>query len=234
MPKNLLLPGAKSAILLEKPRTPFSPWWHRLAILGGIIAIVIGGGDVLARLANQLSFDESMAFTAFAPAVLLDPLIQQEVQGISVEPFVPTRVVISSIGVDAQVESVGKTAEGAMSTPKALANLGWYSLGAKPGASGNAVFAGHVNNSLGFRGVFKELSKIKEGDTVEVRGAGGAKLTYTVESITSYKENEAPLRDIFANSGSPGVALITCEGEWDEATSTFDNRLVVVARLVNP
>lgn len=234
MQKNLLLPGAKSAILLDQPHRPFSPWWRRTALAVGALTVLVGGVDVLTRFAENFEGD-NVAFTAFAPAVLLlNPSLQAEVQGATTAPFVPVRVVIASIGVNAKVEQVGKTAAGAMATPKALANLGWYSLGAKPGSAGNAVFAGHVNNSLGFPGVFKKLSEIKKGDTFDVVGEEGERLTYRVETITSYQEEEAPLEEIFTKTGPSNVILITCEGAWDEATHTFDKRLVVVAEPLWP
>ncbi len=194
--------------------------------------MLIGGADAVSRLSDRLLGEEA-AFTAFAPAALLfDPSLQGEVQGTSTAPIIPARVVIDSIGVDASVEQVGKTADGAMATPKALSNLGWYSLGQKPGSSGNAVFAGHVNNALGLPGVFKELSDIQRSDRVEVRGEDGVTLVYEVESIAVYKEQEAPLEEIFATQGASKIVLITCEGAWDEVTRTFDKRLVVIAKLI--
>ena len=121
-----------------------------------------------------------------------------------------------------------------MDTPQALANVAWYAPGQKPGEKGNAVFAGHVNNALGTAGVFKELSALQKGDEVQVVGESGATLTYIVESSNEYFLDRAPLEQIFANEGSSGIALITCEGSWDPSARTYDKRLVVVARLQNP
>jgi len=234
MPKRLLLPAAKSGVLIEKPRPNISRWWRRAALVFGLLAVLVGGADATARFAERFLGDNA-AFSAFAPAaLLLEPELQGEVRGATVEAFVPARIVVPSIGVDAVVEEVGKTAAGAMATPKVLANLGWYKLGGKPGGQGSAVFAGHVNNALGLPGVFKELSLIKKGDTVEVRDAQGQKLVYQVESIVAYEAEGAPLEEIFDNTGPSRVVLITCEGEWDTTTHTFDKRLVVVAQLLNP
>ncbi|MDP4020986.1 MAG: class F sortase [Candidatus Adlerbacteria bacterium] len=234
MPKRLLLPSARSGVLVEKPSRPFSPWWRRAVLVFGLVAILIGAADAVTRFADRF-LGEDAAFNAFAPAILLlDPTLEGEVQGTSTAVFVPARLAVPSIGIDAQVEQVGKTAEGAMATPKVLANVGWYRLGSKPGEEGNAVFAGHVNNALGLPGVFKKLSQIKKGDTVEVAGSVGETLVYEVESIISYEESVAPLQEIFANKGPSKVVLITCEGVWDETTHTFSERLVVVAHLKNP
>jgi LPXTG-site transpeptidase (sortase) family protein len=233
MPKRLLLPSAKSGVLVEKSSRPFSPWWRRTVLVFGLVAVLLGAADAVTRFANHF-LGEDAAFNAFAPAVLLlDPTLQGEVQGASTGAFVPVRLTIVSIGIDAQVEQVGTTVAGAMATPKVLSNIGWYRLGSKPGEAGNAVFAGHVNNALGFPGVFKELSQIKKGDTVKVLGEKGEHLVYEVESITSYEESAAPLEEIFTNTGLSKIVLITCEGVWDEVTRTFDKRLVVVAHFKN-
>jgi LPXTG-site transpeptidase (sortase) family protein len=231
MPKKLLLPSAKSGVLIDIPQKNRSPWWHKAAFVLGLIVVLVGSADAVSRVAERF-FGEGAAFTAFAPAaLLLDHALQGEVQGTTTAAFIPARLVVPAIGVDARVEQVGKTAEGAMDTPEKLVNVAWYKLGAKPGGEGNAVFAGHVNNALGFPGVFKELSQLKKGDTIKVSDSQGSVLTYQVESITSYTEGSAPLEEIFTNAGPSRVVLITCGGTWDEATRTFDKRLVVVAHL---
>jgi LPXTG-site transpeptidase (sortase) family protein len=206
------------------------PWWRTAALVVGVLAVVAGGVDLASRAAGAAVLS-NIAFTTFAPAaLLLEPELVPALEPASTEPLVPVRLVVPAIGVDAEVEQVGKTLQGAMATPEALANVGWYRLGAQPGAAGNAVFAGHVNNALGLAGVFKELSKLKKGDEVRVQGQDGTELVYVVERIDSYKEAEAPVEEIFATSGPTQLVLITCEGEWDEVTRTFDKRLVVVAR----
>jgi LPXTG-site transpeptidase (sortase) family protein len=226
MPKRLLLPGAKSGVLLGNPAPLPSIWGRRLALLLGVVAILVGGADAFSRVAERV-FDNDAVFIAFAPAATL---FTTE----TVQTFVPTRLTIPALGVNAAVEQVGKTEADKMATPNALVNVGWYKLGSKPGEDGNAVFAGHVNSRAGLPGVFKNLSKIKKGDTVTVTGGDGASLTYEVESITTYTEGNAPLEQIFTTTGPSNLVLITCEGDWDEATATFDKRLIVVARLLTP
>src|SRR3989344_1764231 len=231
MPKNLLLPSARTGVLVEHPRKHLSPWWRKAAVMGGLIAILVGGADAMARVAEQYLGDDVVFTTNASTAALFVPSPLGEVEGAAVEAFVPTRIVVSAIGVDAEVESVGKTAEGAMATPSTLSNVGWYKLGSKPGEEGNAVFAGHVNNAVGLPGVFKKLSDIKKGDTVTITGAQGEVLSYKVVTIDSYIEDAAPLSEIFTKNGPSQIVLITCQGTWDEETRTFNKRLIVVARL---
>jgi len=234
MPRKLLLPSAKSGVLLESPRPALSPWWRRAALLFGLAAVLVGGADVVSRLAYSVAGERAL-FSAFAPGVLLiDPSLEAQVQGTRTTSVVPARVQVTSLGIDAPVEQVGKKTGGDMAAPKLLSHVGWYKLGSKPGEQGNAVFAGHVNNGLGFGGVFENLSKIATNDTVVVVGEDGESLVYVVERITVYDKDAAPLDEIFASTGPSRVVLITCEGEWQPAAGTFDKRLVVVAKLKTP
>lgn len=234
MSAKLLLPSARSGVLLEPPRPHVSPWWRRIALVIGVVTVLVGAADAFTRAADYLSGID-ISFTAFAPAALIvDPSLQGVVEGGQSEGIVPAKLRLPSIGVEAYVEHVGKKADGSMDAPKALANVAWYELGAMPGEPGNAVFAGHVNSSLGLPGVFTDLSKVRVGQKVEVLGEDGERYTYEVERVTEYNLSSAPLTEIFANTGPSKLVLITCEGEWDKEARTYNKRLVVVARLINP
>src|SRR3989344_9583914 len=103
MPKRLLLPASKSGVLIKNPRPGISRWWRRAALALGLVVVLIGGADVAARFAERFLGDDA-AFSAFAPAaLLLEPELQGEVRGAAVEAFVPARIIVPSIGVDAAV-----------------------------------------------------------------------------------------------------------------------------------
>ncbi len=221
-------------MLLPVPPPKISPWWRRIALVLGVLVILVGTADVFTRAAAFVSTTD-ISFDAFAPgALIVNPELWGEIHGTSTAAFVPATLIIPAIGVEAPVEQVGKKADGSMDTPKKLSDVAWYEPGQKPGEPGNAVFAGHVNNALGLAGVFKELSKLKEGDRIEVEGAGGERLVYEIESVSEYFLDNAPISDIFTNRGPSKIALITCQGSWDASTRTYDKRLVVVAHLLNP
>ncbi len=233
----LLLPSAKSGVLVRRPTA--SPLWRIAAIVVGLGVVCVGAVDVFGRLEEKVAaFDlGSIGFLAFAPvAVANDPSLVTRVTGepapVVAEPLVPLYVRIPAIGVDALVEAVGKKPNGAMDTPKKFDEVAWYSLGSKPGAAGNAVFAGHVNNALNLDGVFAHLQDVEVGTTIEVEGTHGEVLTYEVVDIQTYKVDEAPLEEIFRITGPSQIVLITCEGEWNSAVRSYDERLVVVAKLL--
>ncbi|TSC69682.1 MAG: peptidase C60 family protein [Parcubacteria group bacterium Gr01-1014_56] len=211
-----------------------SHWLRKSAVGLGLVAIIVGGADVATRLSKNV-FGDQASLLAFAPAaILIDPSLSGIAATQLSEPLVPIKLVVPALGINAAVESVGKKSDGSMASPSTFLTLAWYKLGSKPGEPGNAVFAGHVNNALTSAGVFEHLDQIKLGDTVEVIDAQKKVLKYSVEDITSYPTNAAPLEKIFATSGPSRVVLITCEGDWDGNAHSYDKRLVVVARLITP
>lgn len=227
--KPLLLPGAKSGILLSATPAPLS-LWRIVALTAGIVVICVGAADVVSRMANEVFAGEA-AFISFAPAVaILNPSILGSATSTS---FVPAQIKVPSIGVAANVEKVGVNPDGTMGTPNTFGNVGWYSLGVHPGDPGSAVFAGHVNNALTTAGVFQHLSQIHPGDKIILTSKEGQMLTYSVKEINEYVTDTAPTDKIFARSGPSQIVLVTCEGSWDEKAHAFNKRLVVVARQVS-
>ncbi len=139
----------------------------------------------------------------------------------------PMRVIIPSIGVDASVEQVGVTADGAMDTPADPWNTGWYAPGVKPGQTGNAAIAGHVDYHGIGPVVFWDLNKLAVGAEVLVVTDAGQTLRFTVRGSEYYTDDNAPLLDIFGPANTVDLNLITCGGTFDPVTRHYDQRLVV-------
>lgn len=201
----------------------------------GLFVVLVGAADITSRLSHSF-LGEDAAFTAFAPAVtLFNPSSPNSLFGASpstTTPLVPALLTVPSIGVKANVEQVGKKADGSMGTPQTFEDVAWYNLGAKPGEAGNAVIAGHVNNAIFTRpGVFEHLSSINIGDEVTLSDTSGRSLSYKVTDIEQYPADTAPAAAIFATTGPSQVVLITCDGDWVQSDHSFDKRLVVFARL---
>ncbi len=146
----------------------------------------------------------------------------------------PARLAIPSLGIDASVQKLGINAEGAMAAPSDFSEVGWYEYGAVPGYTGTAVIAGHLDNGIGLDGVFKHLDQLAVGDTIIVEAANGTKIDFIVSSIHSYPYASVPDTSLFATTGPPRLALITCSGSLLYAQHTYDRRLVVIAALQQP
>lgn len=142
----------------------------------------------------------------------------------------PVRLLIPSIKVDAAIQHVGLTAEGAMGVPSNLSDVAWYQLGPKPGEAGNAVIAGHHSSRSWVGAVFDDLVKLQPGDNITIVDDRGTSIGFVVREIRIYEANSDPA-EIFASSDSIHLNLITCTGQFNMVTQSFSQRLIVFADI---
>lgn len=143
----------------------------------------------------------------------------------------PQRLLIPKIAVAAEVEEVGITEEGNMEVPEILQNVGWYKFGAIPGAKGNAVFAGHLDDSLRQPLVFWRLDELVVGDDIYILNEEGEELHFKVTGKELYDYNSFETEDIFGPTDERHLNLITCTGTWLEDLQVYDKRLVIFAEI---
>lgn len=187
-----------------------------------VILVIVGAIDLLARAAAPASPAEVSADAASERHASFEALA---------DPLTPSRLSIPKLGIDTMVEPVGLNARGNMTVPSTYRTVSWYRPGAKAGAAGNTVIAGHLDNSLGLPGVFERLHILSVGDTLAIEDARGESLVYNIVSMTVYDLEKAPAEEIFSTDGPSRLVLITCNGAWDKDKKSYDKRLVVVARL---
>lgn len=182
---------------------------------------------------NPLSDPRPASSPAPSPPPSPPPTVQKS--AIPSEPVTanaPVQLLIPNIDVDAPIERVGITPDGAMGIPKNPANAGWYALGARPGDIGSAVIAGHLNWYQGVTGAFANLHKLKPGDTVMTQDNNGEIVFFAVREIRTYDAADEAV-DVFSSSdGKAHLNLITCEGAWDKVTKQYTERLVVFTERV--
>ena len=163
------------------------------------------------------------------------PTTQAGNRAVRPKPLViPERLVISSIGINTLVESVGIRSDGDMATPTRdpWDDVGWYSLGPHPGERGSAVIDGHLDRPGGYPAVFWRLRDVRVGDDVLVTNTAGETLHFRVTRIAYYTPDQAPLQDIFGNLGGTYLNLITCAGDWIPSQHQTILRLVVYTTFV--
>ncbi len=143
---------------------------------------------------------------------------------------VPNTLAIPAIGVSAPVEQVGLDAKGNMDVPKNPNNTAWYAPGARPGQPGNSVIAGHVD----YRGigpvVFWNLRNLTPGTEVFVTDDAGKRRRFVVTAVEVYPADNAPLERIFGGAPDSQLNLISCIGDFDPGTASYNNRIVVYSR----
>lgn len=143
----------------------------------------------------------------------------------SFDPGVPQRLIVEQIGLDAPVQGVATNAKGEMDAPVSADAVAWYRPGYLPGTLGNAVLAAHYLHTSG-KGAFYRLGELAAGDTVTLKTDQGVQY-FTVTGSKTLPSGFTDLADIFGPSPSAGLNLITCSGEWDEASRQYRDRLVV-------
>ena len=193
------------------------------AAAAGLLGLTVYSRSSLAQEAPPDGEEPSVAEPQLAPEVAPETA-----------EFVPTGVApialaIPKLGVSANVVGVAQDDDGAMAAPSNPDEVAWYTLGPGMGVPGNAVFAAHVDWG-GRPRVFGSLSALRSGDAVLVVDAAGNGYQYVVEWSQWFRAEGAPVDDIFAQSETPTITLITCGGEYRAATREYLDRLVVRAR----
>ena len=151
------------------------------------------------------------------------------------EPPLPLTLRIGSIAVEAPVVSVGLDGT-EMEIPDDVNEVGWYDpdgLGVRPGTSGTAVFASHVDSRTQGRGVLFELRRMRAGDLMEIDLEDGTTQRWRVTEVVQYPKVAMPMGDIFVWSGPSRIAVITCGGEFDRAQRSYTDNVVVYAELAD-
>lgn len=149
---------------------------------------------------------------------------------------VPLELRIPRIDVEANVQIVGLTELGQMDVPKGESryeDVGWYSLGAKPGEVGVAVMDGHLDTySLISPGVFRDIDKLVVGDIVEVVDDRGSVFRFRVTGSKEFAAGDETTDVFTSTSGKAHLNLITCSGDWKQSERQYDRRLVVFTELI--
>jgi sortase A len=143
----------------------------------------------------------------------------------------PQQLVIPRLGVQAPIENKGIDSHNQMEAPDKPFDVAWYPFTAKPGAGGNAVFAGHKDFAGIGPAVFWKLGQLSTGDTIQVSGADQVQLQYQVTQTWDYTLANIPMASVLAQGGGDQITLITCAGSYSRAAG-YDHRLVVRARRI--
>ncbi len=140
----------------------------------------------------------------------------------------PSRLRIARLGVDAPVAALGVARSGEMDVPTDADTVAWYEYGPSPGQRGSAVLAAHVDYN-GREGVFFRLADLRSGDRVEVAFAMDRTRTFVVQRRASVAKRALAVDKLFRRTGGATLTLITCGGDFDAATRSYRNNVIVRA-----
>jgi hypothetical protein len=144
----------------------------------------------------------------------------------------PDQIEIPKLGVRAPIVDVGTGADGELDVPLNPKTVGWWSAGARPGASrGTAILAGHINYS-GVEGALAHIGSLNPGDTVYVDGQRNGKasrLGFHITGVRTYNKQALPYQQIFDQNSVGRLAIVTCGGPFDAATGNYLDNIVAYA-----
>ena len=215
---------------------PLSMAHHRRRVLGvaaaaalGLLVVLVAvvatrPGDEVPRPPTSAQTDAPASEDAVAAGVDTT----QEATYAETRRADPDRLRIPALGVDAPVLAVEAPGR-VLVPPRDPQRLGWWSLGARPGATtGSALVVGHTVHGGG--GALDDLETLDAGDRMTVR-ADGADLGYEVRSVRVYDKGRIA-RDagrLFSQEVAGRLVVLTCE-DWDGRA--YRSNVVVVAEPV--
>ncbi len=134
-------------------------------------------------------------------------------------------------GYKSRVLSMGLTDAGAVATPKSVWDAGWYEGSSSPAdTTGAALIVGHVAGPT-TAGIFYNLHKLESGDEVTITMGDDSVKAYSVVAKEEVVADQMNMNTymVSKNIDKPGLTLVTCGGEFDPKTNTYDKRTVVFA-----
>ena len=164
--------------------------------------------------------------TPAAPPVAGNPMSDSAAPPVSK----PVRVQIPALEVDSNVIDLGLQPNGEMEVPPDAKDTGWFTESPFPGDVGPSVLAAHVDWK-GEDGPFKRLHELKQGDEVIVEGEAGGMTRFVVDRVETHSKDAFPSESVYGDTPGPELRLITCTGRFDPGERSYQDNLIVFARL---
>ena len=175
----------------------------------------------------------SAAPRAAAPAVLPAPASPAVLHRATVLPrSLPTGIDVPAIRMHAAtLLGLGLDRSGALQVPPDAYGTGWFTESPAPGSPGPAVIVAHVDYA-GVLGPFHRLHEMKVGDEITVRRADGTTAVFGTYRVERYAKSTFPTDDVYGDTRTAELRLITCGGVFDRATGQYEDDIVVYAGLL--
>ncbi len=145
----------------------------------------------------------------------------------------PVRVEVEGTGISLEVVPGGVEANGAMTLPDNHYQATWYQYGPAPGADeGSSVLAAHVDSrteQLPIAG----LKDVAPGTIVTVTREDGSVQRYATEKVENIAKRSLDGHQLFNRTGEHRLKLVTCGGEWLDATGDYEDNVVLTAAPVS-
>jgi len=146
------------------------------------------------------------------------------------------QLILPSAGIRAAVVQVGLTPDGAMGSPDNPFVVGWFNRSALPGETGNALLGGHRDyqdrdGNIDV-GVCWKLDETRVGDQLIMFDESQNRYyVYDIVDKATIRPDSKEAIRYLSQTRESVVTLITCSGDFDEQTHSYEERIVVVALL---
>jgi LPXTG-site transpeptidase (sortase) family protein len=148
-------------------------------------------------------------------------------------PNEPSYISLPTIGARGFIQKVGVDQYGQMAAPTNVHLAGWYVNSLLPGQAGLSIIDGHIDGYTHNQGLFGQLNKLQPGDVFTITLGNGSHRSYTVKNIQLVDAANVP-SVLFAHD--PSIAsqlnLITCGGDYDGVSHTYDKRTIIISTLI--
>jgi len=148
-------------------------------------------------------------------------------------PDEPSYISLPTIGTAGYIQKVGVDQYDQMAAPTNVHLAGWYINSLRPGQAGLSIIDGHIDGYQHNQGIFGKLGQLKTGDVFTVTFGNGSTKSFAVKSLQLVAANDVPSM-LFAHDPTIGsqLNLITCGGDYDRVSHTYDKRTIVISALV--
>lgn len=212
---------------------------RRFTLAGSVLLIVVGGAAALIYSRHMHMYISQPASPVTKNVVTKTLASPSKVQltannyTSTAAPNEPSHISLPSINSGGYVQKVGVDQYSQMAAPNNVHLAGWYVNSLLPGQAGLSVIDGHVDGYYHNQGIFGRLNKLKPGDVFTVTFGNGSKKSFAVKSLQLVAANDVP-GVLFAHDPTiPNqLNLITCGGDYDGVSHTYDKRTIVISSLV--
>ena len=141
---------------------------------------------------------------------------------------VPVAVTLASGAPGIPVVPVGVSADGVLDPPSDVSTAGWWVAGPRPGGPGRTLITGHIDSRTQGVGAFAALDDVAIGDAITITTADNQTLAYRVTARDDIVKTQLDPAVLLGSSASD-LMLITCIGDFDTRTHSYESNLLVTA-----
>ena len=149
----------------------------------------------------------------------------------------PVHIDIPDADIHADLMTVGMQADGSLGVPplNQAQRAAWYDKSPTPGEAGPSIIDAHVDSreTRGFRGAFYNLGEVQPGEQIEVTRADHIVVTFTVDSVQQAPKDKFPTSRVYGSVPYAALRLITCGGDFDYTTSSYEDNTIVYAHMTD-